>query len=205
MKETPIIMSGNHPKLILDGLKTMTRRTQGLDKINKEPDKWRATPTLNPLVTGFYTLGHPQEIERVKCPYGQVGDILVIKETWATENRYNHLKPSQVPRTAKIWYLCDEQYDPFIMGIARPSMFMCLWMSGARPVITEVRVERLTEISEEDAVAEGMTGRLYQKATGSLMSCAYDVFHWYWDSLNAKRGYGWDTNCWVRVISFKVV
>lgn len=46
MKETGIIMSGNHPKLIQDGIKTMTRRTWGLEEVNKNPDLWAVTPNI---------------------------------------------------------------------------------------------------------------------------------------------------------------
>jgi len=55
VKETGIIMSGNHPRLILDGTKTMTRRTYGLDKINKDPDAWHLAAVFQDGLARFYT------------------------------------------------------------------------------------------------------------------------------------------------------
>ncbi len=197
MKETRIIMSGDHPVKILDGTKTMTRRVmKPQPHIEKGVMRWQK-PHKGGMHNIDLNMDDHSDLAKMFCPYGQVGDILIIKETWATENRYNHLKPSEVPQTARIWYLCDEQYDPYVMGIVRPSMFMCLWMSRARPEITEVRVERVTEISEADVLKEG----LCHGHSEPRIPC----FRWLWDSLNAKRGYGWEVNPWVWVISFKQV
>ena len=192
MNEKPIIFSTELIPKILDGTKTQTRM------VIKPCSK--ATLHDGSQPEWVYTLA--------KCPYGQVGDRLIIKETWATENRYNHLKPSEVPRTAKIWYLADEQYDPFIMGIIRPSMFMCKWMSRARPEITEVRVERLQKISEEDCKAEGIaycTVWVDQNLIAQENSTKRVLFQELWDSLNAKRGYGWESNPFVWCLSFKLI
>lgn len=203
MKETGIIMSGDHPQKCLDGTKTMTRRTWGLEFINKNPDIWefmrvQADGTFLFWKKSKYAsckFEDPENIRLIKCPYGGVGDILVMKETWATENRYNHLKPSEIPDTAKIFYLASEAYDPFKMGIVRPSIFMPYKFSRGRLEISEVRAERLREITLEDIYDEGID-----------VVPSYDRIDAYkrlWDSLNAKRGYGWETNPWVWVKSFK--
>ncbi|GAF80987.1 unnamed protein product, partial [marine sediment metagenome] len=77
MKETGIIMSGNHPKLILDGLKTQTRRTWGLREINANPDYWRVRPSGWQGIWEFYASDPTSDSARLKsCPYGQVGDRL---------------------------------------------------------------------------------------------------------------------------------
>lgn len=122
MKQIGIIMLGNHSRLVLDGTKTMTRRTRGLERINTTPNDWEAIG-VNPSGLWEFRNRHDGLIVRCRCPY-QVGDRLIIKETWATENQYNHLKPSEVPRTAKIWYLADEQYNPQIMGKVRSAMLL---------------------------------------------------------------------------------
>jgi len=240
MKEHPIIMSGNHPKLILDGTKSMTRRVLrpqpdlGLDKCERYShiDVGNYHPTLidkdGEMYPGDEIFGaYTDDGEWVwKCPYGQVGDRLIIKETWATENRYNHLKPSEVPQTAKIWYLADGQYNPQIMGKVRSARFMCRWMSRLTPPITEVRVEKVQEITFEDCLAEGLFalppdmiaefGKDWQppQANGKepvdeladdLESETKHIFSKLWDSLNAKRGYSWEVNPWVWVISFKLI
>lgn len=100
-----------------------TRRLGHLKEINKEPDMWD-----EPLVdtSGHSWLFLPKEHTggiRVKPRY-KIEETVYIKEAWATENRYNHLKPSLIPRTAKIWYLGDIQNDPFQIGIKRSPMFM---------------------------------------------------------------------------------
>lgn len=204
MKETGIIMSGDHPKLILDGIKTMTRRTAGLDEVNKQPDQWEVQPTMNPSVWAFLLReGKGSYLDRIniKCPYGQVGDRLIIKETWATENRYNHLKPSEIPRTATIFYLASIDYNPFTMGKVRSARFMCHWMSRAKPEITEVRVERVQEISEDGCYKEGI--ELPHKRYEGVDRATRLLFQYLWDSLNAKRGFGWESNPWVWVISYE--
>ncbi len=209
MKEYPIIMSGNHPKLILNGSKTQTRRVikpqPPIDTIIKEHSGvkgyWIPYTSDGRLMNS--TQGSRKDDCGWYCPYGQVGDRLLIKETWATEKRYDHLKPSLIPDTAKIYYI-DKVihkaggYSLFTeMGKVRPSMFMCLWMSRTRPGITEVRVERVEIISSADARAEGYLP--------SERGSETDNFHNAWDSLNAKRGFDWEVNPWVWCISFKVV
>ena len=192
MKETPIIMSGNHPRLILDLLKTQTRRVikpqPELSAFDFAPYLWKGT-------------NYDHLMLESKCPYSQVGDRLWVKETWATENRYNNLKPSELPQTAKIWYLADCDYDPFQVGIIRPSIFMPRWASRILPVITEVRVERVQDITAGDCTKEGIP---YEDGDYVSMK-VFEKFHLLWDSLNAKRGYGWETNPWVWCLSFKVV
>jgi len=66
--------------------------------------------------------------------------------------------------------------------------------------ITEVRVERVQEITEEDAIKEGMPPEQQPYDAPPAMRFAH-----LWDSLNAKRGFDWGTNPWVFVISFKVI
>ncbi len=88
MKETGIIMSGDHPVKILDGRKTMTRRTYGLEEINKDPDNWQlewfnpntgiATFTRGDIVNGAVEITDL----KVKCPYGGVGDLLWCKQKY---------------------------------------------------------------------------------------------------------------------------
>jgi hypothetical protein len=77
---------------------------------------------------------------------------------------------------------------------ATPSIHMPRWASRITLEITEVRVERLQDISHEDAWAEGIN------APGSF---AVEEYRRLWDSLNEKRGYGWDANPWVWVVAFR--
>jgi len=198
MKETPIIMSGNHPKLVLDGLKTQTRRV-----IKPQPTKYGDPPWnwkyRNVTMSRVYASSLKRDLP-FYCPYGQVGDRLWVKETWATEQRLNHLKPSEIGNASEVplWYKFDTNpvyertnylEDLVTRGKWRSSRFMPRWASRITLEITEVRVERINDISEEDTRAEGFVST--------------SMFHETWDFLNAKRSYGWEVNPWVWVISFR--
>lgn len=85
----------------------------------------------------------------------------------------------------------------------RPSIHMPRWASRLTLEVTEVRVQRLQEISTEDASAEGMDRCRIHDAPH--VSCFYlrDAFRDLWDSLNEKRGFGWDVNPWVVAVTFE--
>ena len=211
----PIIMSGNHPKLILDGIKTQTRRVikpqpdLGLDEFER----------YHYIAVGKY---HPTEVDRDgneypgdeifgaftddgewgwKCSYGQVGDRLWVRETWATEKHLDYLSPSKIGGAVDLpfWWKADLIGEIPSIGLVRgkwrPSIHMPRWASRITLEITEVRVEKLCDITVASCMAEGL------KDTAMIK---YD-FKDLWDSLNAKRGFGWSSNCWVWCLSFKVV
>jgi len=191
MKETGIIMSGNHPKLILDGIKTMTRRV-----ITPQPElvggqyywkncSWTADKPHCP--TG--TLELPIDY----CPYGQAGDRLWVKESYLHDPVIE----------SGIVYKADNPEIPSIVKW-KPSLFMFKWMARIWLEITEVRVERLQEIKPIDIIREGiMISGINPEADIKYRGALYDSFINLWDSLNAKRGYGWKQNPWVWVISFR--
>lgn len=198
MKEIGIIMSGDHPKKILDNIKTMTRRV-----IKPQPPRYWSIPPAQFYQGYFCEWGCKINEESIKCPYGQVGDRLWVRETWATENRYNHLKPSEVPRTAKVFFLADGGYSPLEMGIIRPPLFMPKWVARIWREITGLRAEGLQEITEEDAQAEGFGWYCGHPDCLNGRHWARGAFFKTWDSLNAKRGYGVDKNPWVWVINYR--
>ncbi len=163
MKQTGIIMSGNHPKLILDGTKTMTRRTWGLKEINRNPDEWCFIEEDN--IWQF--VNQTGSVINIKCPYGQVGSKLWVRET---HYRYGHWVKNGLTKTGRQKWLfhADTKKIRFIKPSAgccstktcrgwfkRPSIFMPRWASRITRDITLLRVERLREISEADALAEG--------------------------------------------------
>ena len=211
MKETGIIMSGNHPNLILDGIKTQTRRTYGLSLVNDPPQSmagWQKVAVFQDGSVRFATPDGNGDVTLV-CPYGGVGDRLWVRETWATEKRYDYLKPSEIPDTAKIYFIDIKTlraggYSLFTeMGKVRSAMFMCKWMSRAEPVITEVRVERLQEITPLDCLKEGINLDTDMFPTINAEDKYRCRFQSLWDSLNAKRGYPWKDNPFVWCICFR--
>ena len=200
MKEAGIIMSGDHPKLILDKLKTMTRRTAGLKKINEKPDDWNVFHCVDHGRSPFWRFvgkekSNAPPIIDIKCPYGGVGDRLWVRATWSKNPQGQMLFKYQYNTLVKMLDL------PNIPILWKPSIHLLkedaeIWLE-----ITEVRAERVQEISGVDCVAEGI------KQMEGMPAGEYERqnFAFLWDSLNAKRGYGWAVNPWVWVVSFKVV
>jgi hypothetical protein len=83
----------------------------------------------------------------------------------------------------------------------RPSIHMPRWASRITLEVTDVRVERVQEISEEDAKTEGVTPSIVGEWWDHLKYRA--GFQTLWNSINEKRGFGWDENPWVWVVEFK--
>jgi hypothetical protein len=187
MKERPIIFSGDMVRVILDGRKTQTRRV-----IKPQPKIIHALyPDASIETERIFRRGD----QRIHCPYGIPGDRLWVRETFchATLTGYDARKDG-----GDYWYratdegLCD--------GPWKPSIFMPRWASRILLEITEVRVERVQDISEKDAGAEGA----WRTPAGcSHYSIEPPEFETLWDSINAKRGYSWESNPWVWVISFR--
>lgn len=200
MKERPILMSTDMVKALLDGRKTQTRRLlkhQPLDVL----------PMNNPIEDGWVTLmtRNPNHGQVIKCRYGVVGDRLWVRETWY----------STIDKKELLGYVADGDYPHKQEYRIRPSIFMYRKFSRITLEITDIRVQRLQEISEDDAVAEGIQrlplqeneiGCWYSatpenhKSHGRTRVMAYKKL---WDSINSKSGHGWDKNEWVWAISFK--
>ena len=202
-KEHPIILSTPMVKAILDGRKTQTRRP-----IKPQPkDTWSE---FMPVITtgwstdlwNFYNPNSFDDCGDIKCPYGQVGDRLWVRETFCYKVD---------PNTEEV---CHNEYwyratDPDIVKIDtenqcetspwKPSIHMPRWASRIDLEITEIRAERLQDITPSDAVAEGA---LPYNLHGWLKEVSDFNFQLLWDSINGKK-YPWDSNCWVWVISFK--
>jgi hypothetical protein len=126
--------------------KTMTRRI-----INPQP--W-ARP--EPTEDGRWQLFAGDEgFAPFLCPYGVPGDRLWGREAWRTLEKFDCLPPRDVPRTAPIWYEADGKAPPEF-GRYRHGRFMMRWMSRILRVVESIGVERLQDISEADAMAEGV-------------------------------------------------
>lgn len=213
-REKPILFSGPMVRAILSGRKTMTRRVvkpqpPSVEAVQKKcgtdyhwmppgrgVDYWRVA---GPVWAVRELMGREPYL---RCPYGKPGDErLWVRETWAHTNDYD----GQVligKRTAL--YRADEE-TTIQPSRWRPSIFMPRWASRITLEITGVRVERLQDISHEDACAEG-----FDKSTAAPDDKALNGRTWgrlafsqLWDKLNADRGYSWDSSPWVWVVSFR--
>jgi len=130
------------------------------------------------------------------CPYGQVGDGLWVRETWLEDEKADSIEAVH----GHIYYKAD-YIKTFEKTIWRPSIFMPRWASRIDLEITDIRVERLQEISSSDCLAEGLS--VNSSGIGQQAIELDYKFKQLWNSLNAKRCYSWESNCWVWVIEFK--
>jgi hypothetical protein len=182
MTEKHIPFSGPMVRAILEGCKTQTRRVRRGDE-----------------------------------PKYRVGDHLWVRENYAVGVEWDDEKPSEIDPLcggADIWYMADGP-KPAMYGKTRPSIFMPRWASRITLEVTGVRVGRVQDISEEDVLSEGTEqvaweSKDYREYTCMWRDCASAIrtrrrteFRRIWDSINAKRGYGWDTNPWVFVYEFR--
>jgi hypothetical protein len=156
----------------------------------------------------------------VMYPRYDVGDVLWVRETWGNwsydepgSNACYFTYFADYPEQAETfeWPEPDEFGDKIICDLPkrRPSIFMPRTAARLFLRVTDVRVERVQEITEEDARAEGCITFCDKIGDGKFDDViefdltARDAFCELWDELNKKRGYGWDTNPWVWVISFE--
>lgn len=218
MKERPILFSGEMVRAILDGRKSQTRRifkqlSRDADPRNVSHDGRRNLLTIvNRRIKDVPAVW--QEWEDA-CPFGAVGDRL-----WVRENGWEPCAPSigQIAAGADTWPRYEYDADGVTEANAedfkawgwkrRPSIHMPRWASRITLEITGVRVERLRDISEDDARAEAaepaidLMRALTRHETEPTSRAGFMAL---WNSLNEKRGYGWNANPWVWVIEFKRV
>ncbi len=187
-KERPILFSGPMVRALLEGRKTQTRRL-----VTPDPGPLAAFYKIDAFNVALFTNGQDR-----RCPHGTAVDTLWVRETWA-----------QVPYCRAdgndILYRSDRDYQTISW---RPSIFMPRWASRLTLRITSVRVERLQDISEEDAVAEGCT-HTGLNSNGTLVSAdeiesAREQFARLWDGINGKRA-PWASSPWVWVLGLERV
>lgn len=214
MRERPILFSGPMVRAILDGRKTQTRRVMtpqppcGTTYVIAGEDENRALCISDNESGEFLWPIDPWR----KCPYGVPGDRLWVKEAWQP---YHAAKEIYYPANGA-WGIYPDQGDWFAADwerrgatkamTGRPSIHMPRWASRLTLEITRVRVERVQEISEADARAEGVdaTAPLYGDSGGYQHEGHKETFRSLWDSINGKRkGCSWADNPWVWVIKFR--
>ena len=157
MTARPMIFSAPMVRAILENRKSMTRRV-----LKPQPDGLPFLGLYGPGLTAVWGLSDPAEQgslpdHTVRLPY-MPGDEFWVREAWRTEARFDPLPPRDVPRGADVSYEADYDREPNDGGRGRfrPGMFLPRWASRITLRVKAVKVERLQEISEEDAMAEGV-------------------------------------------------
>lgn len=200
MKERPILFSGPMVRAILCGRKTQTRRV-----VKESFNVDRVTYGC----IGGQGFGFIFGNKVVRCPYGELGDRLWVKETHFEARKWRHA-PLFAAAPDFIYRADCELRSVIGCHHWKPSIFMKRESSRITLEIVSVRVERLQEISEADAMAEGIepkqmpTGEVvYNDHLGTEAKLARPVSSYatLWDSINGIGA--WATNPWVWVVEFK--
>ncbi|MDA3542509.1 hypothetical protein MKL51_06010 [Acinetobacter sp. AOR18_HL] len=219
MKERPIILNTTMVKAIIEGRKVQTRRLvkekliseQAEFECGNRPNVIRSEPSLQ-----YY-------IDK-GCPFGQVGDHLWVRETFCIgsieeEDHYQGWPkplyvhqdgdPKQYP-IYKEW--CLREGISFDDVHWKPSIHMPRSASRILLEITKIRIEKLNQISNQDAVQEGLlklpaSGRYVvsrgDQYFGAASNNPCEVFKWLWESIYGSSS--WELNPWVWVIEFNVI
>lgn len=200
MKERPILFSGEMVKAILEDKKTQTRRVIKPQPVQDPDRSWRIE--MHPR-SGYNSERTMRYHLPNRCPYGESGDRLWVRETWAgdefTGYAYKATEPDALPFGEEVTFTKW-----------RPAIHMPRSASRITLEVVNVRVERVQQILPGEAIAEGIKqtvkdayfGWFDYTGNGQNLSPLMS-FQSLWDSINEKRGYGWDVNPWVWVIEFK--
>lgn len=192
---------------ILAGRKTQTRRAI-VPRSKRRPSLFDGTWT-----DGYVLDPGNAEWRSRDIPYA-VGDLLWVREGWRADSQLDRIKPSDMSRGEPVRYEVDGIVRSFGCTMIEPGRLrwnahMPRWASRLTLRVTDVRVQRVQEISEEDAIAEGVgffdPPAEFMGAPVDPESAARSLFAALWDSLNAGRGYGWDANPWVIAVTFDVI
>lgn len=168
---------GVWPAVAIDGerpYKWQTRRV-----IAKQPLE-NTTPILSvdPTWQGWEFVDRDCVVQsRPNCPYGRADDVAWVRETWATLAQWDSARPSDLPVNGVPIYYKDDGFGGYKK---RPSIFMPRWASRDDLLIKWIRVERLRDISEADAKAEGV-GPWNSMFDGEVYRPAFSVL---WDGIN---------------------
>lgn len=204
MKERPILFSALMVRAILAGTKTQTRR---IYKMRKHPD-------CGCEMAGTELRGERPDVIHRMCPYGLPGDRLWVRETWQgpllgedQQDEFLRDGPERFQAPEFCVYRATDKLDAVDMDGNelgwRPSIHMPRWSSRITLEVTGVRVERLQEISEEDAKAEGAPfelGELERLILGAKAKYR-SGFVRLWESINGPGS--WEINPWVWVVEFQ--
>jgi uncharacterized protein YqfB (UPF0267 family) len=195
IKEIPILFSTPMVQAILAGRKTQTRRIiksrheSGLFQVSRRKSDGQ--------IISIESLDWDERNceKNITCPYGQPGDLLWVRESWRGvkqdfgEDRYEYRATEKID--------IDTKWKP---SIHMPKTAARIWLE-----VTNVRAERLQDITEHDALQEGMSIRYDKDEDGLVVKDKRntEAFEELWQSINGTES--WEANPWVWVVEFKVL
>lgn len=234
--DRPILFSAPMVLALLAGSKTQTRRV-----VKAQPPEthgWAGWVTSSTVKAdegkaawdGGMGSARPQHL--VRCPYGKPGDLLWVRESFRLCAEADTTPPRDTDEAYRIWYEADAPHQPGA-GKPRRAFHMPRWASRLTLRITDVRVQRLQEISREDAIAEGATSK---PDDGPFHRTRSPIWSMDWPATKPAEGWGhvsmgspqyafanyvnrihggprwnlkptnaWNENHWVWAISFEVI
>ena len=211
--ERPLLFKGEMVRAILDNRKTETRRLRSLDTINQNPNDFELKELFlekikkDLVIVARFTKLSTGELINIPCPYGKTQDLFWVRETWREALSENH---ECYAYRANMTYRCGKSMpsnDYSTVGW-KPSIHMRKAIARIWLECTDIRVERLQDITEEGAIAEGIfkmpggRGNLDPSQYHSRES-AKAVFQHLWMAINGANS--WDLNPYVWVVGIKKV
>lgn len=215
IKERGMLFGPEMVKAILAGIKTQTRRAikyQPMDMQGTEPYLIECSKTG----LGVYFEGYEPDEGRLWwypdnrephdatpshecCPYGKIGDKIYVRETWCICDNRGMLGPCYRASFDKTTPKACDGMRKWKPSIHMPKLAARIWLE-----IKDIRVERVKDISDEDALAEGCKEWHSKKAWVEKLNHPGNYrnsYHALWDSIYGN----WDKNPWVWVIEFEII
>lgn len=206
MKERPILFSGSMVRAIRAGTKWQTRRSC-------KPIMVEAIKEIFGNSPGPFLMTNPEAARLTDPPYGVPGDQLWVRETWRASDAVDNLKPTQF-HNFPVRYDADGEVINHggvpcrVDGKTRVSIHMPRWASRIQLEVTGVRIERLNDISEADARAEGIVRNEATRGWGvadgpAFLPTARAAYRDLWEQINGLGS--WVENPLVWVVEFNVL
>jgi hypothetical protein len=223
--DKPILFSAPMVRALLAGTKTQTRRIlndvpppPSMDAIHSRHVALHPAPYFDSYCSERKTALNPRGKSQVWCWWTRddragdsiqvrwkPGDRLWVREAWRTESSaYDDLKPADMDADYTVLYDADADWKlNKSTGRSRVSIHMPRWASRLTLLVTDVRVERLHDISEDDAKAEGCSagGWVDENDVGS--SSYVEGYARLWNTINGPGA--WEANPWIVALTFKVI
>lgn len=219
MVDRPILFSAPMVKALLSGAKTQTRRVlkpqpeprfvigPGIGR-EGHPREWVAAARREPDEDGWRRWAAGCETRFA------VGDRLWVRETWRTVSGFDRLKPTDIPHGSLVSYDAgyDQEPNDGCRGKTRVAIHMPRWASRLTLTVTDVRVQRLQEITHADAMAEGVHPPMPHRAPqggdcngdpSGIDDCYRCAFRLLWMQINGVRA-NWYANPWIVALTFTV-